>query len=403
MDLTPSARVVELVPKVRAFLEEHAVPLEPDVGRLGFSACLGRLREKRELVKALGLFAPHVHAHDGGAGLSFLEHARLSEALGWSFLGHYLFNCQAPDAGNMELLSRWGSPAQKARFLAPLVRGEIRSCFSMTEPDRAGSNPTWLDTTATRDGDTYVIDGRKWFTTGGDGAAFAIVMAVTNPDAPPHLRASQIIVPCDTPGFTLVRNVSVMGHTGSDWDTHSELRYDRVRVPVDHRIGDEGAGFLLAQERLGPGRIQHAMRWIGIAERSFDLLCKRAVSRELSPGKALGTRQMVQEMIAESRAEIDAARLMVLSTAHKIDADGSHAAREQIAAVKFFAAGVLQRVVDRAIQAHGALGLTDDLPLAMFYRAERAARVYDGPDEVHKAMLARQILKRYGLVVGRDG
>ncbi len=403
MDLTPTARVVELLPKVRAFLEEHAVPLEPDVARLGFSACVARLKEKRELVKRLGLFTPHVHAHDGGVGLTFLEHARLSEALGWSFVGHYLFNCQAPDAGNMELLSRWGSPAQKATFLAPLVRGESRSCFSMTEPDRAGSNPTWLDTTATREGDSYVINGRKWFTTGADGAAFAIVMAVTNPDAPPHLRASQIIVPTDTPGFTLVRNVSVMGHAGSDWDSHSELSYEHVRVPVENRIGDEGAGFLLAQERLGPGRIQHAMRWIGIAERSFDLLCKRAVSRELSPGKPLGTRQMVQDMIAESRAEIDAARLMVLSTAWKIDRDGSHAAREQIAAVKFFAAGVLQRVVDRAIQAHGALGLTDDLPLAMFYRAERAARVYDGPDEVHKAMLAKQILKRYGLVVGRDG
>lgn len=339
----------------------------------------------------------------GGAGLSFQEHGRLSEILGRSPLGHYLFNCQAPDAGNMEVLAQYGTPEQKERYLLPLARGEIRSCFSMTEPDRAGSNPTWLDTTATKEGDAWVIRGKKWFTTAADGATFAIVMAVTNPDAPPHLRASQILVPTATPGFRLLRNISVMGHEGDDWASHAEIAYEGCRVPLDHLLGGEGMGFLIAQDRLGPGRIHHCMRWIGICERAFELMCRRAASREVAPGKPLGTRQMVQEWIADSRAEIDAARLMVLHAAWLIDTAGLHGARDAISAIKFFAANVLQRVLDRAIQAHGALGLTDDLPLAWFYRHERAARIYDGPDEVHKSALARRILKSHGLKIGGEG
>ena len=332
-------------------------------------------------------------------GLTLMEHARVSEELGRTPIGHYVFGCQAPDAGNMELLMQFGTAEQKERWLRPLAAGEIRSCFAMTEPERAGSNPTWLDTTARKDGSDYVIDGHKWFATGADGAKFAIVMAVTNPDQPEHARASQIIVPMDTPGLELVRNVSVMGHSGDDWVSHAELRFTGVRVPQTNRLGDEGAGFLLAQDRLGPGRIHHAMRWIGICERAFEMLCTRAATREVAPGKPLGTRQIIQEWIAESRAGIHASRLMILHAAWKMELEGSYAAREEISLLKFFVADVLQKTVDRAVQAHGALGITDDTPLASFYRFERAARIYDGADEVHKSAVARRILRGYGLKV----
>ena len=283
--------------------------------------------------------------------------------------------------------------------MRPLIRGEIRSCFGMTEPDRPGSNPVWMDTTAVKDGDDYVINGHKWFTSSADGAAFCIVMAVTNPDAPKHLRASQIIVPTDTKGYQRVRNIPVMGSAGDGWESHAELRFDNVRVPQRNLIGGEGFGFALAQERLGPGRIQHCMRWIGICERSYELMCKRAAERELAPEQPLGTKQIVQVWIAESRGEIDAARLMVLHAAWKMEHEGQKAARTEISTIKWFVAGVLQRVVDRAIQVHGALGVTDDTILAAFYRFERAARIYDGPDEVHKLVVARHELKKYGVEV----
>jgi alkylation response protein AidB-like acyl-CoA dehydrogenase len=251
-----------------------------------------------------------------------------------------------------------------------------------------------------RDGDHYVINGHKWFTSSAEGSAFAIVMAVTNPEAKrPHERASQIIVPTGTPGFRLVRNISIMGEAGEGYFSHAEVTYTDCRVPVGNLIGAEGSGFRLAQERLGPGRIHHCMRWIGIAERAFDLMCRRAVERELSPGEPLGSKQAVQHWIAESRAEIHASRLMVLDAAERIDREGAAAARVDISLIKFFVAGVLQRVIDRAIQTHGALGLTDDTPLASMARHERAARIYDGPDEVHKSVVAREILRGYGVSV----
>jgi alkylation response protein AidB-like acyl-CoA dehydrogenase len=386
--------------KARAIVRDVLPPLEDELRAHGsFTRLLPALERVREQVRATGLFCPQLGKDHGGAGFSLMEHARLSEELGWSPLGHYVFNCQAPDAGNMELLAQFGTEEQKTRWLAPLVRGEVRSCFAMTEPEVPGSNPTWLLTSARRDGDDYVIDGHKWFTTGADGAKFAIVMAVTNPDAASHLRASQIIVPMDAPGLQIVRNISVMGHAGDGWASHSELRFASVRVPVTNRIGGEGQGFLLAQERLGPGRIHHAMRWMGICERAFHLLCERAAKRELSPGKPLGTKQIVQDWIAESRAEIHAARLMILHAAWKMDKEGAHGAREEISLVKFYAANVLERVIDRAVQAHGALGLTDDTILSWFYRHERAARVYDGADEVHKSTVAKRILRGYGIDV----
>ncbi len=362
-----------------------------------FATVLPQLDALRGEVQARGLWAPHLPVAWGGRGLALPAFAQVSEALGRTPIGHYLFNCQAPDVGNMELLLAHGTPAQQEQWLRPLAGGAIRSCFSMTEPENPGSNPTWLATTARRDGDSYVIDGHKWFTSAADGAAFAIVMAVTDPDAPPHARASMIIVPTDTPGFIRVRNISVMGDEGGGYASHAEIRYEGCRVPADHLLGAEGAGFTLAQERLGPGRIHHCMRWIGICERAFDLLCRRAATRELAPGVPLGARQTVQNWIAESRAEINAARLLVLDAATKIEQAGTKAAREEIAIIKFYVARVLQEVLDRAIQVHGALGMTDDTPMAYWYRHERGARIYDGPDEVHKATLARQILRRYGM------
>ncbi len=399
MDFSVSETMRNVLARMRAFMDEEVEPLEPEMAARPFAEMLPRLSEVRERAKAAGLWAPQLPETWGGMGLSFLDHARVSEVLGRSPLGHYLLNCQAPDSGNMEILLQYGTDAQKERWLRPLARGEIRSCFSMTEPDRAGSNPTWLDTTAVLDGDEWVIDGRKWFTTSADGAAFAVVMAVTDPDAAPHARASRIIVPTDTPGFVHVRRISVMGHEGSDWASHSEIAYEGCRVPRDNLLGPREAGFLIAQERLGPGRIHHCMRWIGICERAFDLMCERAAKRLIAPGKPLGTQQMVQQWIAESRAEIDASRLMVQHAAYTIDTEGLYAARTEISCIKFFVAGVLDRVLDRALQTHGALGMTDDTPLAGFYRHERAARIYDGPDEVHKAAVARRILRRYGIEI----
>jgi acyl-CoA dehydrogenase len=324
-----------------------------------------------------------------------MEHGLVSEVLGQSPVGHYVFNCQAPDAGNMEILIDHGTPEQREKYLKPLVQGEIRSCFSMTEPEHAGSNPVIMSTTAVKEGDSYIIDGHKWFTTGADGAAFAIVMAVTDPNAHKYLRASQIIVPLDIPGVELVRNISVMGETGGGWASHGELRYSEVRVPQEHLLGPEGHGFVIAQERLGPGRIHHCMRWLGICERTFSLMVRQAKLRELAPGTVLAGQQTVQNWVAESRAEMNAARLMVLDTADKIDKNGVYATRNEISMIKFYVAGVLLRVLDRAIQVHGAMGMTDDTPLAFWYRHERAARIYDGPDEVHKMVVAKRIFKQY--------
>ncbi|MBW3572492.1 MAG: acyl-CoA dehydrogenase family protein [Gemmatimonadetes bacterium] len=394
---TPLDRILH---DVRAFVRGELVPLEDRLRAGGFADLAPALEEKRRQVKEMGLWAPFLPQRLGGLGLSLTEFARVSEELGWSMLGHYAFNCQAPDVGNMELLMDHGTPEQQARWLTPLARGEIRSCFSMTEPEHAGSNPVHLGTTAVREGGEYVINGHKWFTSSAEGSAFAIVMAVTSPDAPrPHERASQIIVPTDTPGFRRVRNISIMGEAGEGYFSHAEVVYEDCRVPVANLIGAEGSGFRLAQERLGPGRIHHCMRWIGIAERAFDLMCRRAAARELAPGEPLGSKQTVQHWIAESRAEIHASRLMVLDAAERIDREGAAAARVDISTIKFYVAGVLQRVIDRAIQTHGALGLTDDTPLASMARHERAARIYDGPDEVHKSVVAREILRRYGVSV----
>lgn len=393
VDIFATDRMKKLIPKYKAFVEQELYPLEIAMVNIPFHEAEPFLREKRQLAKQQKLWAPYLSKKQGGAGLSLTEFGQISEILGTTPFGHYTFNCQAPDIGNIELLHQHASAAIGKKFLQPLVNGEIRSCFSMTEPGLAGSNPIHMETVAVREGGDYVINGTKWFTTAADGAAFAIVMANTDPSASPYERASMIVVPTDTKGFHLIRNIPIMGESGEGYMSHGEIEYHNCRVPVSNLIGKEGAGFLLAQERLGPGRIHHCMRWVGICERAFTMMCQRAKTRSMGDGQMLGDKQTIQNWIAESRAEINAARYMVLHTAYKIDQEGAKAARQEISTIKFFVADVLMKVLDRAIQTHGALGITDDTLLSFWYRHERGARIYDGPDEVHKSSLAKSILK----------
>ena len=393
-----SATLLDLVSRYQAFLKEFIYPIEKEIIYGSFKSHLPKLRELRALAQSKGLFTPHLSIDEGGLGLSLPEFARISEVLGTSPLGHYIFNCNAPDIGNMELMHAFASPFLKETYLKPLQRGEIRSCFSMTESEHAGSNPIHMSTQAVLEGDEYVINGHKWFTTAADGAQFTIVMAITNPEAENvYQRASMILVPLDNPGYRLVRNISIMGDEGEDYLSHGEVEFTNCRVPKSHLIGEEGQGFTLAQVRLGPGRIHHCMRWIGICERALGLMCDRAMSRELNPGKFLSGQQTIQNWIAESAAEIKASRLLVLHTAEKIEKEGAKAAKEDISTIKFFVSDVLMKVLDRSIQVHGALGITDDTLLSFWYRHERGARIYDGPDEVHKSVLAKSILKSRAL------
>jgi len=396
MDFDPPETVRPLLEKIEKFVADKVMPAEEHVLEHGFVASAARLDELRAQVKAAGMWAPQLPKDIGGLGLSLVEHGLVSERLGRSPIGHYVFGAQAPDAGNAEILHKFGTPEQKATWLEPLARGEIRSCFSMTEPENPGSNPTLLSCQAHRDGDHYVIDGHKWFTTAADGAAFAIVMAVTNPEASPHARASMIIVPTNTPGFELARNIKIMGDAGAGYGSHSEIWYRGARVPVENRLGPEGAGFMIAQERLGPGRIHHCMRWIGICERVFDQMCSHITRRKIDEEKTLSSRQIAQAWVAEARAEINASRLMVLHAAWTIEKKGFDQARDEVSVIKFYVADVMLRLIDRAIQLHGALGITSDTILAHYYVHERGARIYDGPDEVHKMVVAKRILARYG-------
>ena len=382
--------------KIKKLVEEELFSLEPWIINVGWEEKLPKLNELREKVKDMGLWLPQIPKEYGGLGLSLQQHGEVSEILGMSPYGHYIFNCQAPDAGNMEILIEFGTNEQKEKYLYPLLEGKTRSCFAMTEPNYAGSNPVKMGTIAKNEGENYIINGHKWFTSGFDGSSFVIVMLITKPDEDnQHKRASQIIIPTDTVGLEFVRNVQIMGHPGGGWESHSEIKFNNCKVSSSNVLGGDGEGFSIAQKRLGPGRIHHCMRWIGICERSFDLMCKRAVSREISHGKKLADKQTIQNWIAECRAEINAARLLVKDAAEKIDKNGSYKSRSEISIIKFYCANVLQKVVDCAIQVHGALGVTDDTILASYYRHERAARIYDGADEVHKSRLARSILKLY--------
>jgi len=395
MDFEVSDKMKVIIGMINEFVDKELMPMEQDFLSKPLKTILPEIERKREMVKKMELWAPNHPKEYGGMGLDLVEHALVSEALGRSPLGHYVFGCQAPDAGNIEILNMFGTAEQKEKYLRPLIEGKIRSCFSMTEVDMPGSNPVMLETTAVKDGSDYVINGQKWYSSSADGAEFAIVMAVTNPEAPPYLRASMIIVPTSTPGFNLVRNISVMGHAGEGYFSHGEILYQSCRVPQANLLGTEGHGFVIAQERLGPGRIHHCMRWIGICNRVFDLMCSHALKREISAGKTLATKQIIQSWIAESAAEIHSARLMVLHAAWMIEKVGASEARKEISLIKFMVAGVMQKVIDRALQVHGGLGMTDDTIISFFYRHERAARIYDGADEVHKISVAKRILKGY--------
>jgi alkylation response protein AidB-like acyl-CoA dehydrogenase len=396
MDFDVSEKMQTMLETVRSFMAAEVIPLEGEMlhgEQPTLDAAVARAQDK---VRQMGLWATNHPVEFGGLGLTMVEHGLLSEALGRSPLGHLIFGVQAPDAGNVEILHTHATDEQRERYLRPLVEGKIRSCFSMTEPEMPGSNPVMMGTTAVKDGSDYVINGQKWFTSSADGADFAIVMAVTNPDAHPHQRASMILVPTDTPGFNLVRNISVMGHAGSGHASHAEIIYQSCRVPQSNLLGAEGDGFTIAQERLGPGRIHHCMRWLGIASRSFDIMCERANSRMITPdGETLADRQVIQHWAAELDAEMRGARLQTLHAAWMIDRYGAKAARDEISAIKFSVANTMLHAVDTAIQVHGALGVTDDTILSHWYRHERAARIYDGADEVHKTTLGRRILRRY--------
>jgi acyl-CoA dehydrogenase len=377
--------------QVRAFMEEHVYPNEAALDREDDAADV-LIAELRAKAKSAGIWAPHLPEEAGGTGSGFMEYALLNEEIGRSMWAQLVFNCQAPDAGNGEILHLFGTEEQKERFLKPLVDGTARSFFSMTEPEVSGADPTSLRTRAVLDGDEWVIDGHKWFSSSAQGAAFGIVMAVTDPEAPPHGRMSQILVPAETPGVEIVRPVPVLGHPGRGWSTHCEVRYTGVRVPRENVLGAAGDGFLIAQKHLGPGRIHHVMRWLGQMERAFELMCRYSLEREAFGGP-LAEKQTIQNWIADSAAGIQACRLMTLDAARKLD-EGDEA-RVEVSLIKFYAAQVLHDVVDRAIQVHGARGLTDESPLGKMYTMARAARIYDGPDEVHRMVVSRRILKAF--------
>jgi alkylation response protein AidB-like acyl-CoA dehydrogenase len=374
----------------RSFMEAHVYPNEQALAREDDDAA-ALVADLRARAKAEELWAPHLPPEAGGTGRGFLAYAHLNEEIGRCVWGQLVFNCQAPDAGNGEILHLFGTEEQKERWLRPLVEGETRSFFSMTEPEVSGADPTGLRTTAVRDGDEWVIDGHKWFSSGAEGAGFGIVMAVTEPDAEPHRRMSQILVPVDAPGIEITP-VPVMGHRGRGWSTHCDVTYTGVRVPAGNLLGERGDGFRIAQKRLGPGRIHHVMRWLGQMERAFELMCSRALEREAFGGP-LAEKQTVQNWIADSAADIQACRLLTLDAADKIDQGDE--ARVEISLVKFVAARVLNEVIDRAIQVHGGLGLTDRTPLAAMWAQARGARIYDGPDEVHRMVVSRRILKEF--------
>ena len=388
VDFVLSPEIKELRRKVKTFMEQHVYSNE-HIFEEGGPDAPGLMKDLQARAKAEGMWAMFIGPEAGGTGTGFLPYAYVNEILGRSPYAPRVFGCAAPDTGNAEILHQFGTAEQQERWLRPLVAGEIRSCFSMTEPEVSGADPTGLQTRAVRDGDDWVINGHKWFTSGAIGAQFAIVMAVSDPAAEQYRRMSQIIVPLDTPGVNIIRAVPVMGETAG---AHCEIRYEDVRVPVTNVLGEPGDGFRIAQKRLGPGRIHHCMRWLGQMQRAFELMCRRALAREAF-GSTLAEKQTVQNWIADSAAEIQASRLLTMHAAAKIDQGDE--ARVEISLIKFWGATALHNVIDRAIQVHGALGVSGDTPLESMYRNARAARIYDGPDEVHRMVVARRILRAF--------
>ena len=394
-DFSTEPEFQEKLDWMRDFVREEIWPLE--VLELEQDQLARAFAPLQEEVKSRGLWAAHLPPDLGGQGFGQVKLGLMHEILGSSYLAPFAFGNQAPDSGNSEILALAGTEEQKDRYLHPLLAGDLHSAFSMTEPDSAGSDPTLLKTRAVREGDDWVINGHKWFSSNASIADFLIVMAVTDPEAHPYQRASMFVVDVDTPGVNILRDVPTMEHPNQEFGKlggHAEILYEDVHIPGDALLGQEGAGFLIAQQRLGPGRIHHCMRWLGVSRRAFDMLCERSLAREAFGGP-LSKKQTVQNWIADSAAEMQAARLMTLHAAWVMDTQGAAAARTEISMIKFWGAKVLHDVVDRALQVHGSLGYSTDLPLEQMYRFARGARIYDGPDEVHRQTVARHVLRGY--------
>jgi acyl-CoA dehydrogenase len=401
MDFAYSEKVNTLCRQVSDFMDQHIFPNQRTY-REQIEAS-GNPHHHAEIVdelkaraKAEGLWNLFLPDSEFGAGLTNLEYAPLAELMGRVGWASEVFNCAAPDTGNMEILAQFGTPEQKRQWLQPLLDGEIRSAFAMTEPEVASSDATNIQLTITREGDEYVLNGHKWWISGSarPRCKIFIVMGKTAPDSPDrHRQQSMILVPAGTPGVTVVRNLTVFGYV--DNESHCEVTFENARVPASNLLGEEGGGFAIAEARLGPGRIHHCMRCIGAAQRALDLMCERVTSR-VAFGKPLAQQGVIQEWIAQSALEIEQARLLTLKAAWMIDTIGKKAAQNEIAMIKIVAPNVMTRVVDRAIQAFGGAGVSDDFPLAHFYAAGRTLRLADGPDEVHKRSLARSILRQYG-------
>jgi acyl-CoA dehydrogenase len=400
MDFSYGDRLDELLGRVRSFMDEHVYPVEAEAMAalddevkpgVAYPEIIVGIRER---ARAEGLWNMFMPGDEHGTGLTNWEYGLLCEEMGRSpVVAPMAFNCAAPDTGNTEILAEHGTDEQQRQWLEPLLDGDIRSCFSMTEPEVAGSDPTTLQSRAELIDGEWVINGHKWFTSGAVGAEIAIAMVVTDPDAAPYARASMIIVPIDAPGFDLIRPVPVMGHDKGPG--HCEIRYVDCRVPEANLLGPRGAGFAIAQDRLGPGRIHHCMRAIGTCERAIEMMCRRANEREAF-GSKLADKQFIQDFVAKSRMETEQARLLTLKAAWKMDTEGKREARREISMIKVVAANVVMDVLDRAIQVHGSLGMSDDTPLAAMWRYSRMLKVADGPDEVHKMVIARRELNRYG-------
>jgi len=399
MDFAMSARCEEYRERLLAFMDERVYPAEPVFEQQLLAAGDPHhhapvMEELKAAAKERGLwnlFHPHP---EWGPGLTNAEYAPLAEILGRSIIASEACNCSAPDTGNMEVLTMFGTPEQQDVWLRPLLAGEIRSAFAMTEPAVASSDATNISLRIERDGDDYVLNGRKWWISGAyhPNARILIVMGKSDPAAAPHRQQSQILVPIDTPGVTLVRNLSVFGY--EDHEGHAEITFEDVRVPATNLLADQGDGFAIAQARLGPGRIHHCMRAIGAAERALDLMCARALNR-VTFGRRIAERSNIQDWIAEARIELEMVRLLTLKTAWMMDTVGNKAARTEIAAIKVAAPTAALRILDRAIQVHGAGGVGPDFPLARLYAANRTLRLADGPDEVHKMTIARAELRKH--------
>lgn len=390
------------IDRVQSFMDDHVFPSESrfsdEVSEAGHDPTFHPpvIEDLKQVARDQGLWNLFLPDDEWGAGLTVLEYAPLAEVTGWSpLIAPEAMNCSAPDTGNMEILAEFGTPAQQQEWLVPLLEGQIRSCFSMTEPEVASSDATNVECRIETDGDDFVISGRKWWSTGAMSSrcSVAIVMGVTNPDADQHRRQSMVLVPLDTPGVDIVRNLTVFGY--SEPGGHAEIHYDGVRVPRSNLLGEQGGGFAIAQARLGPGRIHHCMRLIGMAERALDLMCRRAGSRTAF-GKPLAEQGVVQDWIAEARIRIEQARLMVLKAAWLIDTVGVKGARIEISAIKVAVPEMATWVIDRAIQTFGGAGVSDDVPLASLYAHARTLRIADGPDEVHKRSVARRELRAHG-------